>query len=1085
VSVSAIYTIDATQPFVECLFSGYFARGGTAPKAHKAHKAHGGGDAHESLHVFVPHKRGVRACYEGWYCHGMGEGGGGKKAVVLPHVTSLGDEAAAFEGEGHESLEEDGITIDDMEGIGGVGGRRMLSPFERSMRMASLVADVWREQKAGEALDAGQLYALTQEVGRFFDRLHVYGDGLNALEALIQSHDDIARHRRLSLDVLCESVRRWQHYCDTHGYIDMAVHKESKLVAYGESLASLAHKEGKDHPHIIIAGSTGTRPKVRAFMKSVLAHAGKGLRGSIILPAFDRHMTFSMRKALLRDKHEAHPQYGMVALLDALDAIEDDIPLWHEGTQDMVARQKAQRMWHLERCFDPRPPLNAPPSTSQTMAHETPAGQQRHARKTPLYGVHVFECRDDDEESSLIATLIRQSVSMEQSVALVTSNASLRMRVHAELKAWDMAVNDSAGRPFCDAPSIVFMRLLLDFLMERHMASLLAWLRHPLADVVAHVRAGKAGEDMLHRETRFQTRLVARFIDKAYRRGDTILNDVDETMLCRIIDESSGREDAKNTASDVIAYSWKALKPLMACMTAREVACCDIVRAHMACAEALSHRSLLWDEGRDNMFASHSLAFMRSFYSDAQHFPTIKGEDYRWLFEKIVATGPALRVPRLHVCGSLYGAWEMRMQSVSRVIIGSMNEGDWPPKHRHSIWLSPKQETALGFLTADQRKGLAAHDFLQSCGYDEVIMTRAKRVGDTPSVESSFLTRVRGFLPPSCPLAVSQEDGGGRAMTDGEGYDIRRVARAVVCGGEEKTHAIVRPTPKAILRCESLSVSAITMLRDNPYRFYARYILGLKPLNPLNKKGDHRAVGNIIHALCASFWERYRQMPFSSVEEGARFFIAEGEKRVMSQGYDPYFACQLRNRIEQIGFWFADEALRMEEEGIAFMAAEARGRLACGDTWIEAKADSLHEGDGGLTLVDYKTGSSPLKQDIHKQRDVQLTLEALIARAGGFDGIGQRAVADVRYMALKGKKRRVVPEAGGSRIMVEGKELDTLLEEVRPTLEACLAHYKGQTQPYHALFDKKGGGWRGAPSSYDPYAHMARFGTWGEADSDD
>ena len=56
-----------------------------------------------------------------------------------------------------------------------------------------------------------------------------------------------------------------------------------------------------------------------------------------------------------------------------------------------------------------------------------------------------------------------------------------------------------------------------------------------------------------------------------------------------------------------------------------------------------------------------------------------------------------------------------------------------------------------------------------------------------------------------------------------------------------------RPLPKPIDRPKRMSVSAIEKLMENPYGFYANYILGLKKLEPIEAQLSNREFGIATH----------------------------------------------------------------------------------------------------------------------------------------------------------------------------------------------------------------------------------------------
>src|SRR5205807_4165672 len=88
--------------------------------------------------------------------------------------------------------------------------------------------------------------------------------------------------------------------------------------------------------------------------------------------------------------------------------------------------------------------------------------------------------------------------------ALVTPDRALARRVAAELRRWNIEIDDSAGVPLNKTPPGVFLRLVLDLVDEAAApVPLLAALKHPLA------AGGLAPEDF-RREVRALERAVLR-----------------------------------------------------------------------------------------------------------------------------------------------------------------------------------------------------------------------------------------------------------------------------------------------------------------------------------------------------------------------------------------------------------------------------------------------------------------------------------------------------------------------------------------------------------------------------------------------
>ena len=83
----------------------------------------------------------------------------------------------------------------------------------------------------------------------------------------------------------------------------------------------------------------------------------------------------------------------------------------------------------------------------------------------------------------MVALILRQALETEgQTAALITPDRGLARRVAAELRRWEVEVDDSAGQPLGSTPPGTFLRLLAKALAaELAPVPLLELLKHPLA----------------------------------------------------------------------------------------------------------------------------------------------------------------------------------------------------------------------------------------------------------------------------------------------------------------------------------------------------------------------------------------------------------------------------------------------------------------------------------------------------------------------------------------------------------------------------------------------------------------------------
>jgi ATP-dependent helicase/nuclease subunit B len=86
--------------------------------------------------------------------------------------------------------------------------------------------------------------------------------------------------------------------------------------------------------------------------------------------------------------------------------------------------------------------------------------------------------------------------------------------------------------------------------------------------------------------------------------------------------------------------------------------------------------------------------------------------------------------------------------------------------------------------------------------------------------------------------------------------------------------------------------------------------------------------------------------------------------------------------------WLAGEVARNRESGRRPLRAEAWGETEIGGVRLQGMADRIDRlADGGLAIVDYKTGMPPGPKAVAEGYSMQLGLLGLIAERGGFDGI--------------------------------------------------------------------------------------------------
>ena len=331
----------------------------------------------------------------------------------------------------------------------------------------------------------------------------------------------------------------------------------------------------------------------------------------------------------------------------------------------------------------------------------------------------------------------------------------------------------------------------------------------------------------------------------------------------------------------------------------------------------------------------------------------------------------------------IYGPLEARLTQSDRVIIGGLVEGVWPPAPRIDPWLSRPMRHELGLDLPERRIGLSAHDFAQLLGADEVILSHAAKVGGAPAVASRFLHRLEAVAGEARWNAA--QGSGARNMCA-----LRGSSTALT-----KVEPVAQPAPKPprATRPLKLSVTAIEDWLRDPYTIYARYILRLSPLDPVDMPLSAADRGSAIHEALGEFTQTFATaLPARSRRRPARhrpeiFRAADGATR--GAGAVVAALPAHRRMVLRLG----DRAARRYRHA-STPRSEAKSRfrstMSAPSFCRRAPTASSAAVTARFAILDYKTGQPPTGKQVRMGLSPQLTLEAAILREGGFAGIAGR-----------------------------------------------------------------------------------------------
>jgi ATP-dependent helicase/nuclease subunit B len=890
-----------------------------------------------------------------------------------------------------------------------------VDPAERLAVLSRLILAL--DGRAGLPTGIDRAWPLAAELARLMDEAERAEIDLEAAlrDLPVGEH---AAHWQTTLTFLQIVTRTWPDFLAHGGLLNPAARQVRLLHAQARAWEDAPPA----HP-VWVAGTTAGIPAVARLLRVV----ARLPQGRVVLPGVDLDMAEAAWDAI----EAAHPQAGLRNLLVGLDATRGDVarwdgPGWEQGGSGRAAL--------LGRALLPAAAL----------------GEWRIRAPVALDGLAVLRPADQQEEAVAIALALREALETPgRRAALVTPDRDLAARVAAELLRFGVVADDSAGEPLAQTPPATFLRLIAQAVAERFAPiPLLALLKHPLA-------AGGLAPAAF--------RSAARALELARLRGPRPAAGLDGMR--------SGLDSER--AAALLDTLEACLAPLLVLAAQTAAAPADLLAGLVLAAEALAATDAepgparLWsgDEGE-------ALAMLLAGLQAALPVvPDQRPETLAGLLEAAL-DGPRVRSRRAlrgrdgaeHPRVFIWGLLEARLQAVDVVVLGGLTEAMWPPATDPGPWLSRPMRAAIALPSPEELVGQAAHDFVMTaCAAPLAILSVPRRRDGAPCVPARWITRLEALLA-----------GQDRRLTE---HPAVAWARALDLPDAPRAVAPPRPCPPVALRPRKLSVTEIeTWLRD-PYAIYARHILSLRALAPIDEATDAADYGSIVHAALHGFLQGVG----AAWPADARALLADAMDGALARaGLRPALFAWWRPRLGRIAAWVAEtEADRRARQRPVALRAEVRGEYVltapAGPFLLTGRADRIERrADGTLAILDYKTGQPPGQADIDRGLAPQLPLEAVMAAAAGFGPELAGEAAELTYWHLSGgfSPGDVMQVSKG-----DAAAIAALVATARDKLAELVAAYDDPARTYLSQPHP------GFAPRFSDYAQLARVGEWGATEA--
>jgi ATP-dependent helicase/nuclease subunit B len=905
------------------------------------------------------------------------------------------------------------------------------SALERRLVLSQLVA-AWADSREGRQAfstppTAAEILSMAESLGELIDDLATEERTAADIRAIVpEISGELGAYWQQTLTFLDIALTYWPERLSARGHADSTGLRGLRLDRQAAAAALL----WGDRP-VIAAGSTGSIPATARLLKAI-NHLP---RGAVVLPGLDCTMSEADHAALLDEANNphGHPQYGLARLLRLLGsgigavtelAAGDDLRTVLVNRAMALTKDTAQ--WPSQR-------LSA---LEIGMACE---------------GLSVIAGRTEDEEARAIALAARDALHRQRTVGIVTPDRNLARRIAAELRRFSIVVDDAAGAPLFQSAAGRLVRQILAVAETQYApVDLMALLRNrAVLFGLTRRDVGRAADDielgllrgqranpglaglrtLLAGNVTERTRHVARRLSP--ERGEAI-----EKLLQRIE---------------------AAMAPLSALGQQRRINAAQLAQAASAAFDAVSDGADLPGKTELADWANQ----MAALPDEGLSFPP-SGLD---TVLAALMTGIQVRTREDRRSDiAIWGQLEARLMNPDLLILAGLNEDVWPEAADPGPWLSRGMRLKAGLEPPERRQGLAAHDFVQGLGNAEVIVAYARRVGTSPALPSRFMQRLEAFA--GHEMAPAWHSRGAKWLEQARRIDAVAATRAA---------GRPLPNPPAALRPRKLSVTEIETLMRSPYDIYAKYVLNLRPLDPLGNAVEARERGNIVHDIFARFVIEGQDVTAPDAFETLRRMAVEGFAVLegMAEQRDIWV-----RRFETAARQFLDYE-RLREPQVRHRHAEIKGSWTLPTGFVlHGRADRVDAmADGSVQILDFKTGSVPAPGVMKSFEAPQMLLEAQLTHWGGMEGIKPAQSSALTYIkiGLGPEAFRPMPYS-----LDNGHTVMSAAEEVSQRMQRHVEHFLFRDMPMPSrLLPLKT---QRFPGAYD---HLARMDEWTAVDDEE
>lgn len=344
----------------------------------------------------------------------------------------------------------------------------------------------------------------------------------------------------------------------------------------------------------------------------------------------------------------------------------------------------------------------------------------------------------------------------------------------------------------------------------------------------------------------------------------------------------------------------------------------------------------------------------------------LTAQEFAVFFKKIISE-TAVRNPLGYTKNvAILGAIEAQLLDADVVILTGLNEKQWTASSdRH--WFSKHMMENFRIPTKQEKNLFLESIFEHFLHQKEVFLLRSTIENGKQQCMYRPLNKISNLEWKNYPL-------------------VEMLEKSIPLSKQVFEKPTVAPIPKEFY------VSDIDLLQKNPYAFFSKKILNLREQNDIDEFGNLN--GNFWH----KFLEKFISQKCYTLEKAQEIFQGMMQKYEFDaiDFYGLKFF-KFNELLEKIIENMPNAATQYFTEVSGECPLKINKNLTIK---LKCRADRIDLLNGKISIIDYKTGEPPSKKSIQEGRNLQLIIEAIIAKANGF-GLNVDAVESAEFWHLK------------------------------------------------------------------------------------